>query len=73
MTTSAQPAAPTAEELACLRDCAEGNAGPRDAALLDALVAKGLLQREGGGHVPTPAGRHLLHAGEPGTVPGLDN
>jgi hypothetical protein len=73
MTTSTQPVVPTAEELACLRDCAEGNAGPRDAALLEALTAKGLLQVEGGAHVPTPAGRHLLHPREPGTVPGLDN
>ena len=73
MTTSSQPVVVTADELACLRDCAAGNAGPRDAALVAALSAKGLLQAGDGHPVPTPAGEHLLHGGEPGTVPGLDN
>lgn len=73
MTTSTQQAVLTAEEMACLRDCAEGNAGPRDAALLAALSAKGLVQPGEGRPVLTPAGQHLLHGGEPGIVPGLDN
>jgi len=73
MTTSSQQAVLTAEEMACLRDCAEGNAGPRDARLVAALSAKGLVQSDDGRPVPTPAGHHLLHGHEPGTVPGLDN
>jgi len=73
MTTSAQQAVLTAEEMACLRDCAEGNAGPRDALLLAALSAKGLVQAGDGRHALTPAGHHLLHGHEPGTVPGLDS
>ena len=74
MTTSAQQTVLTAEEMACLRDCAEGNAGPRDAALLAALSAKGLVQADDHRRPTlTPAGHHLLHGHEPGTVPGLDS
>lgn len=73
MTTSTQQAVLTAEEMACLRDCADGNSGPRDASLLAALSAKGLLQPGNGVPALTPAGHHLLHGGEPGTVLGLDN
>ena len=74
MTTSAQQTVLTAEEMACLRDCAEGNAGPRDAALLASVTAKGLVQA-GDDRRPTltPAGHHLLHGHVPGTVPGLDS
>ena len=59
MTTSSQPVVLTADELACLRDCAAGNAGPRDAALVAALSAKGLLQAGDGHPVPTPANSSL--------------
>ena len=74
MTTSAQQTVLTAEEMACLRDCTEGNAGPRDAALLAALSAKGLVQADDHRRPTlTPAGHHLLHGHEPGTVPGIDS
>ena len=73
MTTSTQQAVLTAEEMACLRDCAEGNAGPRDAALLASLSAKGLVEGTGDRPVLTPAGQHLVHGRDPGTVPGLDS
>ena len=73
MTTSSQHAVLTADELACLRECAQGRSIPDDANTLAALAAKGMLDQHDGRYVLTPAANHLLHAGEPGTVPGIDN
>ena len=70
MTTSSQPDVLKVEELACLRECAQGHIPPPDDTRLVALVAKGMLDA---GHAITPAGRHALHMDESGPVPGLDN
>lgn len=70
MTTTTQQTVLTADELTCLRDCAEGRGA--DYLVLQALAAKGLLQQETGGYALTPAGHHTLHQGEPGVVPGID-
>ena len=63
----------TADELACLRECAQGRCLPEDADTLAALAAKGMLDHHDGRYALTPAAQHVLHAGEPGTVPGIDN
>ena len=73
MTTSSQHSVLTADELACLRECAQGRSILDDASTLAALAAKGMLDLRDGRYVLTPAADHLLHAGEPGTVPGIDN
>lgn len=71
MTTSSQPSVLTESELAALR--ALGGNEPTDVsdAMRACLAAKGMLQDAGG--TLTPAGKHAIHIGEPGTVPGLDN
>lgn len=71
MTTSSQPSVLTTEELASLRDCAEGR--EIVPAACEALAAKGLLQREDGHYILTPAARHTLHQNGFGMVPGIDN
>jgi len=71
MTTTSQQTVLTAEELTCLSDFARGHSV--EAPVMDALAAKGMLQLHGGVYVLTPAAQHALHAGEPGTVPGVDN
>ena len=73
MTTSSQQAVLTADELDCLRECARGRSIPEDAQLLATLAAKGMLDLHDGRYSLTPAAQHVLHAGEPGTVPGIDN
>ena len=72
MTTSQQPAPLSTDEIACLRTCAN-NAHAVAPHVRETLAAKGMLQREAGHYLLTPAGRHALDVGEPGTVPGLDN
>ena len=71
MTTSSQPSVLTADELTCLRDCAEGRA--IEPAACETLAAKGLLQRDDGRYVLTPAALHTLHQSDDGMVPGIDN
>ena len=73
MTTTSQHAVLNADELDCLRECARGRSLPEDAQLLAALAAKGMLDDHDGRYTLTPAAQHVLHAGEPGTVPGIDN
>lgn len=72
MTTSDQPTPLTLAEIDGLRRC-ERDPRSVEPDLRDALVAKGMLQTQDGGCALTPAGRHALHAGSAGTVPGLDN
>jgi hypothetical protein len=73
MTTTSQAVVLTTDELSCLRECAQGRSIPEDARTLEALAAKGMLDVREGRYCLTPAAEHLLHAGEPGTVPGIDN
>lgn len=73
MTTTAHQTVLSPEELTCLRECAEGRTIARDGRVLDALAAKGMLDAHGGRYLLTPAARHVLHPGEPGTLPGIDN
>lgn len=70
MTTSAQQDVLSTEEIACLRACADGRTP--DAEMVRRLVAKGMLQPDGG-NAPTPAGWHALDVDAPGVVPGIDN
>lgn len=72
MTTSQQPAPLSTDEIACLRACMH-NAHAVAPDVREALAAKGMLQREAGHYLLTPAGRHVLNIGEPGIVPGVDN
>ena len=71
MTTSSQQTVLSVEELRCLRAIATGDGEVRDA-LVQALVAKGMLVSAGEPTTLTPAGHHALHVGEPGMVPGID-
>lgn len=73
MTTTSQQTVLSPAELLCLRECADGRSIASDAPMLAALKAKGMLEADGDGYVLTPAAQHVLHPGEPGTVPGLDN
>ena len=73
MTTSAQPCQLSTAELDCLRECAQGRSLPEDGPTLARLAAKGMLDEHDGRYALTPAAQHLLHPGEPGTVPGIDN
>jgi len=73
MTTSSQQTVLSADELVVLRECAQGRSIPEDARTLATLAAKGMLDIHDGRYTLTPAGEHLLHAGEPGMVPGIDN
>lgn len=73
MTTSSQPTVLSTEELACLQACAEGRSQDHAGPLLSSLAAKGMLEIHDGRPTLTPAARHVLHPGEPGTVPGLDS
>ena len=73
MTTTSQQSVLSPEELLCLHECAEGRSIARDAGLLAALAAKGMLDGSGGRYMLTPAAHHVLHPQEPGTVPGIDN
>lgn len=72
MTTSDQPSPLTVDEIDALRR-ASRDAESVDPALLDALVAKGMLQHDAARFALTPAGEHALHVGRDPTVPGLDN
>jgi hypothetical protein len=73
MTTSTQQTVLTEDDIACLRDVAEGRPrAPTDPAILD-LVAKDMLSSDDTSrHTLTPAGHHAIHVGEPGMVPGID-
>lgn len=72
MTTTTQQSVLSDAELACLRDCAKG-ARDMDSDAVHALVAKGMLQDDGGGPALTPAGHHALHVEQSGvSVPGID-
>lgn len=73
MTTSTQPTVLSTEELACLRACAEGRGQADAGPLLASLAAKGMLDVHDGHPALTPAARHVLNPGEPGTLPGLDS
>ena len=53
MTTSSQHSVLTADELACLRECAQGRSIPDDASTLAALAAKGMLDLRDGRYVLT--------------------
>ena len=70
MTTSDQPTVLQVDELSALRAIARGEGATVFPALRQALASKGMLDDAGG---LTPAGEHAVHAGEPGTVPGIDN
>jgi hypothetical protein len=72
MTTTSQQTVLSSEELDCLRSCAQGRIGDRDAPMLQSLAAKGMLQGEHGRYALTPAAEHLLHH-DPGMLPGIDN
>ena len=71
MTTSTQQTVLSVDELSCLRAIATGDGEVPDA-LVQALVAKGMLVSAAGPGALTPAGHHALHVGEPGMVPGID-
>lgn len=73
MTTSTQQMVLTGDEIACLRDVAEGRARPASDTAVTALVAKGMLSADDASrHTLTPAGHHAIHVGEPGMLPGID-
>ncbi len=73
MTTSTQQMVLTGDELACLRDVAEGRQRLATDPAIEALVAKGMLSSDDASrHTLTPAGHHAIHVGEPGMVPGID-
>ena len=71
MTTSTQQTVLSVDELSCLRAIATGDGEVPDA-LVQALVAKGMLVSAAEAGTLTPAGHHALHVGEPGMVPGID-
>ena len=61
------------DEIACLRDVAEGRQYATTDPAITALVAKGMLSSDDASrHTLTPAGRHAINVGEPGMVPGID-
>ena len=63
----------TVDEIACLRDVAEGRARPPSDPAITALVAKGMLSSDDASRrTLTPAGHHAINVGEPGMVPGID-
>ncbi len=73
MTTSTQQMVLTGEEIACLRDVAEGRMRVTTDPEITALVAKGMLSSDDASrHTLTPAGHHAINVGEPGMVPGID-
>ncbi len=73
MTTSTQQMVLNVDEIACLRDVAEGRARPAGDVCVTALVAKGMLSADDASHhTLTPAGHHAINVGEPGMVPGID-
>ncbi len=67
MTTSTQQTVLTGDEIACLRDVAEGRPRITSEPVITALVAKGMLSSDyAGRHKLTPAGHHANNVGEPG-------
>jgi hypothetical protein len=72
MTTSSQPSVLTERELSALRLLAVDARARLDAALVDDLLAKGMLQSSWDRSL-SPAGRHAIHVERPGMVPGIDN
>lgn len=72
MTTSTQQTVLTEEEIRCLRAVAKGNVQSSDAATIDALAAKGMIDGTQATAVLTPAGEHAIHVSDPGRVPGID-
>ena len=71
MTTSTQQTVLTAEEIRCLRAIANGSVQSSDQPTIDALAAKGMIDGTDATAVPTPAGQHAIHVGDPGRVPGI--
>lgn len=73
MTTSAQQTVLTDNEIACLRDVAQGQSRPAADPVVCALVAKGMLDPDDADRrTLTPAGQHAINVTGPGMVPGID-
>ncbi len=72
MTTSSQPSVLSERELTALRVLAVDARARIDEALVDDLLAKGMLQSSWDRSL-SPAGRHAIHVERPGMVPGIDN
>lgn len=72
MTTSSQPSVLSERELAALRLLAMDARAKIDEALVEDLLAKGMLQSSWDRNL-SPAGRHAIHVDRPGIVLGVDN
>lgn len=72
MTTSSQPSVLSERELAALRLLAVDARAKIDEALVEDLLAKGMLQSSWDRNL-SPAGRHAIHVDRPGIVLGVDN
>ena len=72
MTTSTQQTVLTEEEIRCLLAVANGDIQHSDQPILESLAAKGMIDGTQATAALTPAGRHAIHVGEPGQVPGID-
>jgi len=72
MTTSTQQTVLTEEELRCLLAVANGSVQSSDAATIESLAAKGMIDGTQATAVLTPAGQHAIHVGDPGRLPGID-
>lgn len=72
MTTSSQPSVLSERELSALRLLAVDDRARIDEALIEDLLAKGMLQSSWDRKL-SPAGRHAIHVERPGIVVGLDN
>lgn len=72
MSTSSQPSVLSARELCALRLLAVDARAKLDEALVDDLLAKGMLQSSWDRKL-SPAGRHAIHVERPGMVLGVDN
>lgn len=73
VTTSAQQTVLTDDEIACLRDVAQGLSRSAADPVVCALVAKGMLDPDDADrHTLTPAGQHAINVTGPGMVPGID-
>ncbi|TCZ88664.1 hypothetical protein [Lysobacter sp. N42] len=72
MSTSEQPSVLTERELSALRLLAVDARARIDEALVEDLLAKGMLQSSWDRSL-SPAGRHAIHVERPGMVVGLDN
>lgn len=72
MTTSSQPSVLSERELSALRLLAVDAQARIDDALVEDLLAKGML-RSAWDRSLSPAGRHAIHVERPGMVLGVDN